>query len=124
VAGVDRLFLDPVEFDRLVASGRLLEWTRVGPHLRGTPREPVRSRLAVGQPVLLPLDLPGALAVRAAVPDARMVLLIPPGCAPEPPVAAAFDHVLTHDLTDRVADELVGLLGSSYLAPSQPQLRG
>ncbi|MFI0796110.1 guanylate kinase [Micromonospora rubida] len=122
--GVDRLFLDPAEFDRLVAAGRLLEWARVGPHARGTPAGPVLARLAAGQPVLLPLDLRGALAVRAAHPDARLVLLAPPGWRPEPAVAAVADHVMAHDLTGRVVDGLVGLLGSSFPAPAQPRLRG
>jgi guanylate kinase len=122
--GVDRLFLTPAEFDRMVAAGELLEWSRAGPHRRGTPGEPVRSRLAAGQPVLLGLDLPGALLVRAALPDARLVLLHPPGIVPPTTTLAAFDHTVAHDLTDRVAGELVGLSGSSFLAPARPRLRG
>ncbi|MGK5673019.1 guanylate kinase [Micromonospora sp. URMC 106] len=122
--GVDRLFLTPAEFDRMVAAGELLEWSRAGPHRRGTPDEPVRSRLAAGQPVLLGLDLPGALLVRAALPDARLVLLHPPGAVLPTSTLAAFDHTVAHDLTDRVADELVGLSGSSFLAPARPRPRG
>ncbi|MFF3866637.1 guanylate kinase [Micromonospora sp. NPDC001898] len=122
--GVDRLFLDPAEFDRLIAAGRLLEWTRVGPYARGTPAGPVIARLAAGRPVLLPLDLRGALAVRAALPDVRLVLLAPPGWRPEPAVAAVAEHVVAHDLTGQAVDGLVGLLGSSFPAPAQPRLRG
>ncbi|WP_091301457.1 guanylate kinase [Micromonospora halophytica] len=122
--GVDRLFVDPAEFDRMVAAGELLEWFRTGPHLRGTPREPLRARLAQGRPVLLPLDLPGALAVREALPDVHLVLLTPPGRRPDPALAAAAGHTVVHDLTERVVDELVGLLGSSYLAPARPRPRG
>ncbi|MBQ0894682.1 guanylate kinase [Micromonospora sp. U56] len=124
VDGVDRRFVDPVGFDRMVAAGELLEWSRIGGHRRGTPREPLRSRLADGRPVLLPLDLPGALAVREALPDVRLVLLTPPGHRPDPAVRAAVGHTVVHDLTERVVAELVGLLGSSYLAPAQPRLRG
>ncbi|MGW4500796.1 guanylate kinase [Micromonospora sp. NPDC004336] len=122
--GVDRLFLAPAEFDRMVAAGELLEWSRAGPFRRGTPAEPVRSRLAAGQPVLLGLDLPGALLVRSALPDARLVLLHPPGLVPPTATLAAFDHTVAHDLADRVVDELVGLSGSSFLAPARPRLRG
>ncbi|MFE9201593.1 guanylate kinase [Micromonospora sp. NPDC007230] len=124
VDGVDRLFLDPARFDRMIAADELLEWSRIGPYRRGVPREGVRSRLAEGRPVLLPLDLPGALAVRAAVPDPQLVLLAPPGHRPDPAVAAALTHAVAHDRTERAADELVGLLGSSFLAPAQPRPSG
>ncbi|MEV5693277.1 guanylate kinase [Micromonospora globbae] len=124
VDGVDRVFLTPTAFDRLIAAGGLLEWSRAGPHRRGTPYDPLRARLAAGQPALLPLDIPGALAVRERLTDARLVLLRPPNHRPDPAVAAAFELVLTHDLTDRVADELVGLLGSSYPTPAGPRVRG
>jgi guanylate kinase len=124
VDGVHRAFLDAAEFDRLVSAGQLLEWARIGPYRRGTPTKPIRDRLAAGQPVLLPLDLSGALAVRAAWPQTRLVLLAPPGWRPEPALAAAADHVVTHDLTRRAVDELVGLFGSSFLAPTQPRPSG
>jgi guanylate kinase len=124
VPGVDRLFLDPAEFDRMIAADELLEWSRIGPYRRGVPREGVRSRLAEGKPVLLPLDLPGALAVRATAPETQLVLLAPPSYRPDPAVVAAFAHAVRHDRTDRAADELVGLLGSSFLAPAQPRPSG
>ncbi|MCM0678289.1 guanylate kinase [Micromonospora phytophila] len=124
VHGVDRLFLAPAEFDRLVAAGELLEWSRAGPHRRGTPSGPLRSRLAAGQPVLLGLDLPGALLARAALPDTRLVLLHPPGVVPPPATLAAFELTVAHDLTERVVDKLVGLFGSSFLAQARPRVRG
>ncbi|PZF99246.1 guanylate kinase [Micromonospora deserti] len=124
VDGVDRLFLPPGEFDRLVAAGELLEWSRIGPYRRGIPYAPLRARLAAGQPALLPLDLAGALLVRAALPDARLVLLHPPGLIPEPATLAAFELTVAHDLTERVVDRLVGLFGSSFLAPARPRVRG
>ncbi|MFU8854062.1 guanylate kinase [Micromonospora sp. SL1-18] len=124
VDGVDRHFLDPAEFDRMIGADELLEWSRIGPYRRGVPRAGIRARLVEGRPVLLPLDLPGALAVRAAVPDAELVLLAPPSYRPDPAVAAAFAHAVVNDRTERAAEELVGLLGSSFLAPAQPRLSG
>ncbi|MER7167785.1 guanylate kinase [Micromonospora sp. NPDC000207] len=114
--GIDRVFVDPAGFDQLAEDGQLLEWARIGPYRRGTSGEPIRSRLQAGLPVLLPLDLTGALQVRAALPQARLVLLQPPGYRPDPAVAAAVDHAVLHDRTDRVVAELVGLLG--YCVPS------
>ncbi|MET7835906.1 guanylate kinase [Micromonospora sediminicola] len=118
--GVDRLFLDPAGFDRLIAAGELLEWCRIGPYRRGVPRAGVWTRLAQGRPVLLSLDLAGALTVRAVAPQARLVLLAPPAYRADPAVAALFTHAVAHDRTERAATELVGLLGSSFLAPARP----
>ncbi|MET7708559.1 guanylate kinase [Micromonospora sp. NPDC005413] len=121
---VDRVFLAPADFDRRVAAGELLEWSRIGSYRRGTPYPPLRARLDAGQSVLLPLDLAGAPLVRARLPDSRLVLLSPPGYRPDAAVAAAFEHTLTHDRTGRVVDELVGLLGSSYPDPAWSRVRG
>lgn len=124
IDGDDRVFLAPAEFDRRLAAGELLEWSRIGSYRRGTPYPPLRARLDAGQPVLLSLDLPGASLVRARLPDARLVLLSPPGYEPDPTLTVAFAHTLTHDRTERVVDELVGLLGSSYPAPARSRVRG
>ncbi|SCL33837.1 guanylate kinase [Micromonospora nigra] len=124
VDGVHRHFLTPVEFDRRLAAGELLEWSRLGTHRRGTPVGPLRERLRVAQPVLLPLDLTGALLVRAALPNACLVLLHPPGRIPRAARDAGFDHAVPHDLTERAAAELIGFLGSSFLAPARPRPRG
>ncbi|MEV4771527.1 guanylate kinase [Micromonospora humida] len=111
--GVDRLFREPAEFDRMIAAGELLEWSRAGPYRRGTPRAPLTECLTRGRPVLLPLDPPGALVVRAALPQSRLVLLLPPGHRPDPALAALAARAVHHDHTERAAAELVGLLGSS-----------
>lgn len=122
--GEQRLFLAPADFERRVAAGELLEWSRIGAYRRGTLHPPLRARLDTGQQVLLPLDVTGARLVGERLPDARLVLLIPPGRWPDATVGAAFAHTLTHDRTDRVADELVGLLGSTYPDPAWSRLRG
>ncbi|WP_433532586.1 guanylate kinase [Micromonospora sp. CA-263727] len=122
--GVHRHFLAPADFDRRTAAGELLEWSRLGAYRRGTEIGPLRNRLAAGQPVLLPLDLDGALLVRAVWSEARLVLLHPPGRIPGPATVAAFDHSVSHDRTERVVAELVGFIGSSFLAPARPRPRG
>ncbi|MCZ7419678.1 MULTISPECIES: guanylate kinase [unclassified Micromonospora] len=122
--GVHRHFVTSEEFDRRLAEGELLEWSRLGGYRRGTEITPLRRRLAAGQPVLLALDLAGALLVRAGWPEARIVLLHPPGRLPGLPVVAAVDLSVSHDRVERVVDELVGFIGSSFLAPARPRPRG
>jgi guanylate kinase len=71
-------FVDDAEFDRLVAEDALLEWAEFAGNRYGTPRQPVYERLRQGVPVLLEIDLQGAMQIRATVPDARLVFLTPP----------------------------------------------
>nr|WP_245633744.1 guanylate kinase [Amycolatopsis jejuensis] len=71
-------FVDPAEFDRMVAENRLLEWAEFAGNRYGTPREPVERALADGRPAVLEIELQGARQVRAAMPDARLVMLMPP----------------------------------------------
>ncbi len=124
VAGVDRVFLDSVEFDRLLAAGGLLEWSQIGRYRRGTPGQPLRSRLAAGAPALLSMDLAGALRLRAVLPMARLVLLHPPGYVADPVTESLFAHTIVHSRAMQVVDELVGLFGSSFKAPARPRVRG
>jgi guanylate kinase len=78
VDGLHYTFVSPDRFDELVAGDELLEWAWFAGERYGTPRAPVRARLAAGVPVLLEIELEGARQVRAAQPDARLVFLAPP----------------------------------------------
>ena len=78
VDGREYHFVDDKEFDRLVASGALLEWARFAGNRYGTPRDPLNERLDAGVSCLLEIDLAGARQVKRAVPDARLVFLAPP----------------------------------------------
>ena len=137
-------FVSRSEFERLIDGGQLLEWAEFAGNLYGTPRGAVRARLATGQPVLLKIDLQGARQVKVAMPAARFVFLAPPsweelerrliGRGTDDPetirhrlehareeLAAEpeFDVTIVNDFVERAADELVGLLGSSFLTPAQ-----
>jgi guanylate kinase len=71
-------FVDDAEFDRLVATGALLEWATFAGNRYGTPRAPLYEKLDAGVPSLLEIDVAGARQVRRAAPDARLVFLAPP----------------------------------------------
>lgn len=79
VDGVDYVFVDDAEFDRLIADGDLLEWAEVhGAARYGTRRSAVEEHLASGRPVLLEIDIQGARQVRERMPEALLVFLAPP----------------------------------------------
>lgn len=80
VDGVDYSFVSAARFQQLIDDGALLEWAEIhrGLHRSGTPAEPVRAAASAGFPVLIEVDLAGARAVKAAMPEAMTVFLAPP----------------------------------------------
>jgi guanylate kinase len=80
VDGVDYSFVSAERFQQLIDDGALLEWAEIhgGLHRSGTPAQPVRTAAATGHPVLIEVDLAGARAVKAAMPEAVTVFLAPP----------------------------------------------
>ncbi|WP_372433066.1 guanylate kinase [Antrihabitans stalagmiti] len=80
VDGVDYTFVTRAEFDRMIAEGELLEWADIhgGLQRSGTPAKPIEAAMSAGKPVLIEVDLAGARAVRAALPEAVLVFMAPP----------------------------------------------
>jgi guanylate kinase len=78
VDGVDYHFVSRDDFERLRDEGGFLEWFDVYGDLKGTPRQFVLDALAVGDDVLLELDVHGALAAREALPEALLVFVRAP----------------------------------------------
>ncbi len=71
-------FVDDPTFDRMVAEGGLLEWVQVYAHRYGTGRDWVQAQAAKGLDVLLDIETVGAKNVKAALPEAVMIFLLPP----------------------------------------------
>jgi guanylate kinase len=79
VEGVSYFFVSDAEFDRMIEAEELLEYATVHNAYRyGTPRGPVEAAIRDGNSVLLEIDIQGARAVRRAMPEARLVFLLPP----------------------------------------------
>ena len=76
--GVDYHFVDRPRFEAMVAEGRFLEHARVFDNYYGTDRRGVEAELAAGRNVLLDIDWQGARAVRAQMPEAVSVFILPP----------------------------------------------
>lgn len=74
-------FVDDAEFQRMIEAGDFFEYARVHGDWKGTARQSVEPQLAAGRDVLLEIDWQGARQVRAAVPDAVGVFILPPSRA-------------------------------------------
>jgi len=80
VDGLDYHFVSAERFQELIDAGELLEWAEIhgGLHRSGTPAAPVIDAAAMGQPVLIEVDLAGARSVKKAMPEVITVFLAPP----------------------------------------------
>ena len=71
-------FVSVEEFQRMVAAGDFFEHALVHGDWKGTARQSVEPQLAAGNDVLLEIDWQGARQVRAQVPEAVSVFILPP----------------------------------------------
>ena len=74
-------FVSREEFEAMVAAGEFFEYAMVHGDWKGTARQSVEPLLAEGKDVLLEIDWQGARQVRAKVPDAVSVFILPPSRA-------------------------------------------
>jgi guanylate kinase len=134
--GVDYHFVTREDFEALRDAGGFLEWFDVYGDLKGTPKQFVTEQLAAGHDVMLEVDVQGALAIQAAVPEAVLVFVKAPSRAEqrrrleargtEDPGAierrlaeadeeeriaeGAFAAIVVNDDVDRAAAEIAGTL--------------
>jgi guanylate kinase len=71
-------FVTVEQFLALHDAGELLEANEVHDHWYGTPRAGVREALAKGQHAILKIDVKGAQVVKACVPAALLIFVVPP----------------------------------------------
>ena len=82
--GAHYQFVSKEQFTRLRRQGALAEWARVHRAYYGTPETPVRRVLALGEDVILSLDVQGARQIRRRFGrQAALIFLRPP----------SFDHL-------------------------------
>lgn len=143
--GVEYHFVDHAAFAHMIERGELLEYAEFAGNLYGTPRGPVQQHLAAAVPTLLEIELQGARQVRASVPGAQFVFLVPPswdelgrrlsgrGTEPREVIEARlararvelaaereFDKVIVNDDVRRAAAELVALIEAVCAKQDQP----
>ena len=71
-------FISAAEFQGMIAAGEFFEHALVHGDYKGTARQSVEPQLAAGLDVLLEIDWQGARQVRAQMPDALSVFILPP----------------------------------------------
>ncbi len=78
VEGVDYHFVNQQEFQRYIDDDAFLEWADVFGKSYGTRRQWVEEQLDRGRLVILEIDVEGAKQVKAKVPEAFGIFILPP----------------------------------------------
>jgi guanylate kinase len=137
-------FVGAGEFQRMIDAGDFFEWANVHGDLKGTARQSVEPQLAAGRDVLLEIDWQGAQQVRAKVPDAVGIFILPPsrealeermrkrGQDSEDVIArrlaaareemshfGEFDYVIVNEVFDTAVDEMCAIFTASRLRRNQ-----
>ncbi|MBW4580114.1 MAG: guanylate kinase [Tildeniella nuda ZEHNDER 1965/U140] len=78
IDGKNYYFVTRSTFERMVASGELLEWAEFAGNFYGTPRHAVEEQIRDGRRVILEIELQGARQIRQNFPDALQIFILPP----------------------------------------------
>ncbi|MEA3173473.1 MAG: guanylate kinase [Gammaproteobacteria bacterium] len=78
IPGRDYHFVSPERFETMVANGEFLEHAKVFDNSYGTGVRTVQEALANGEQLLLEIDWQGARQVRARLPEAVSIFILPP----------------------------------------------
>ena len=78
INGLHYHFVTKAEFEQAIANDELLEYAEFVGNYYGTPIKEVERLRNQGKNVLLEIEVQGALQVKAKVPDALTIFIVPP----------------------------------------------
>ena len=134
IDGVHYYFISREKFEEMIARGAFLEYDAHADNYYGTPRAQAEEKRERG-PVLLDIEPKGAKQVRASVPEAELIFIMPPsmeelerrlrgrGDTSEEQIKMRmeravwemeqrfwYDHVVVNDEPERCADEILNII--------------
>jgi guanylate kinase len=77
-SGREYHFVEPAEFERMIADGAFAEWARVHGHYYGTSLGEIEAAREHADGVIFDIDFQGARQIRARFPEAVSVFILPP----------------------------------------------
>lgn len=149
IDGEDYHFVSPAQFDAMVQNDEFLEHARVFDNQYGTGVRVVQEGLARGEWLLLEIDWQGARQVRARLPAARSIFILPPtraaleerlrsrstdseaviqrrlaDAADDLSHWCEFDYVVVNDRFDRAVNDLLAIVEhrGEDLAATRPEV--
>ena len=78
INGKDYFFVSRAEFEILIERGEFLEYATVHDNFYGTSLQQTKAEIEAGHDIILEIDVQGAASVRARIPEAVSVFILPP----------------------------------------------
>lgn len=78
VDGKDYFFVSKQKFEQMINEGQMLEYAQYVDQYYGTPKTRIDEQRQQGNDVFMEIEVNGAMQVRAKVPDAILIFLLPP----------------------------------------------
>lgn len=145
VHGRDYSFVDDAEFQRMIDRGDFIEWAEVYGYRYGTAWSMVRHQLESGVDVLLDIDVQGGQQIKATMPEALLIFVLPPSMtelrrrlvnratdAPEVierrlakakdelRTSRIYDYLVVNEEFDRAASEMRAIILAARLRVNRP----
>ena len=143
-------FITREEFQKMIDAGEFLEYADVFGNYYGTARDSLTSAFSKGKDLLLDIDVQGATQVRAKMPDAVTIFLMPPspeilatrlrnrsraeGSVQEEVIARRlararleienyreYGYILVNDVLDRAVEEMAAIVAAERILRSNGQ---
>ncbi|MBR4318968.1 MAG: guanylate kinase [Oscillospiraceae bacterium] len=76
--GVNYLFLQIQEFEKLVSENAFLEYAQYCDNYYGTLKAPIEEHRNQGKHVIIEIEVQGAMQIRKLCPDAKFIFIAPP----------------------------------------------
>jgi len=76
--GVEYYFLSEPEFKKKIENDEFIEWEKFYDYYYGTYKSFIETNIIAGKPVLLELDVKGALTIKRLYPYAHLIYISPP----------------------------------------------
>ena len=132
-------FIQREEFEEMIRRGELFEWARYVDNYYGTPKSFAMEALAEGRDVILEIEVQGALKIKAMVPEALMIFVVPPSMqvlkerlvgrgtesqeaiakrlrrtVEELPFVQQYEYVVINHTVESCADEIHAIVSASH----------
>ena len=137
--GREYYFIQREEFEEMIRRGELFEWARYVDNYYGTPKSFAMEALAEGRDVILEIEVQGALKIKAMVPEALMIFVVPPSMqvlkerlvgrgtesqeaiakrlrrtVEELPFVQQYEYVVINHTVESCADEIHAIVSASH----------
>ena len=76
--GVEYFFISEEEFKKKIENDEFIEWEKFYDYYYGTYKSFINENIESGKPVLLELDVKGALTIKRLYPYAHLIYISPP----------------------------------------------